>query len=327
MATDNQERLRAATTGHDVAKREPQSFPQMLIAYKDQIAAALPKHLNGDRMGRIALTCFRQNPDLQNCDPKSVFAAVVIGSQLGLEPGIMGQAYLIPYGRTCQFIPGWKGMQDLVNRSGRASTWTGAVYVGDQFEYEMGTSPYLTHKRGTGEKTADRLQYCYAIGRVKGAEWPVIEVWSKKEIEQHRDRFNKVGKKHYSFNNFEMYGRKVVLLQVIKYMPTSIEVATANSLNDAGEAGTQVIELKDAIDGTFMPVEDSQTDSGSDTSGSGGSGNAVDEDSCIASIKAAKSQKELDDAWDAVLKMYSDANKSVPLAVEAARNDRKEFLR
>jgi hypothetical protein len=45
-----------------------------------------------------------------------------------------------------------------------------------------------------------------------------------------------------------MYGRKVVLLQVLKYMPCSPELAAAMALNDAAEIGTQKIDLKDAIE-------------------------------------------------------------------------------
>ena len=99
----------------------PKDFPSMLKAFAPEIQRALPAHMNADRMTRIALTAFRQNPQLASCDPKSVFAAVIMSSQLGLEVGIQGQAYLVPYKGQCQFIAGWQGLVDLVSRSGRAS--------------------------------------------------------------------------------------------------------------------------------------------------------------------------------------------------------------
>lgn len=228
------------------------TFPAMLKAYKAEIARALPRHLDGDRMARIALTCFRQNPALGNCDPKSVFAAVVMAAQLGLEPGIGGQAYLIPYRDECQFVPGWQGLVDLVSRAGRASVWTGAVHEGDEFEYALGDSPHVTH-RPTGDDDS-KLTHVYAIGRIDGAKWPVIEVWTMAKVRKHRDRFNKVGKRHYSFGNEEMYGRKVALLQVLKYMPKSIELQTAVALQQAADTGHQSISTEDAIDGTWTPV-------------------------------------------------------------------------
>lgn len=231
------------------------NFPAMLNAYKNEIARALPKHLDGDRMARIALTCFRQAPALGRCDPKSVFAAVIMAAQLGLEPGIGGQAYLIPYGKECQFVPGWQGLTDLVSRAGRASVWTGAVFEGDEFEYALGDSPYVIH-RPAGDEDESKLTHVYAIGRIENAKWPVIEVWPIQKVIRHRDRYNKVGSRHYSFKHLEMYGRKVALLQVIKYMPKSVELQTAVALEYAAEKGVQKIDTKDAIDGTWAPVPD-----------------------------------------------------------------------
>ena len=62
--------------------KKPATFPQMLAAWKGEIAHALPQHLNADRMARIALTEFRKNPKLGDCEPQSVFAAVLMASQL-----------------------------------------------------------------------------------------------------------------------------------------------------------------------------------------------------------------------------------------------------
>jgi recombination protein RecT len=225
-------------------------FPVLLEKFKGEIARALPRHLSGDRMTRIALTAFRRNPALGKCDPRSVFAAIIQASQLGLEPDTLGRAYLIPYGQECQFVPGWKGLVELANRSGAASVWTGAVYEGDEFSWSLGDSPYVQH-RPCGEYEEDMLTHVYAIGRVKDSNWPVIEVWPIKRVLKHRDKFNKVGRRHYSFENIEMYARKVVLLQVLKYLPSSAELATATELSVAADMGHQGITVDDAIEGTW----------------------------------------------------------------------------
>lgn len=196
-------------------------------------------------MARIALTSFRKNPKLAACDPRSVFAAVIVAAQLGLEPGVAGQSYLIPYGRECQFVPGWQGLVDLASRSGRASVWTGAVYEGDEFDYSLGDSPFITHKPMVDEEEA-KLTHVYAVGRVNGSDWPVIEVWPLAKVVAHRDRYNKVGKGHYSFENLEMYARKVALLQVLKYMPKSVELQMAVSLDQEASTGSQRLTVEDA---------------------------------------------------------------------------------
>lgn len=228
----------------------------MLEKFKAEINRALPKHLSGDRMARIALTCFRSNPKLGQCDPRSVFAAVIMASQLGLEPGIGGSAFLIPYGRECQFVPGWQGLVDLASRAGRSSLWTGAVYAGDEFEYALGDSPYITHRPTALDESVDKLTHVYAVGRVTGSDWPVIEVWPIAKVRAHRDRYNKVGSRHYSHQNLEMYARKVALLQVLKYMPKSSELQTAIALDNAASTGHQRIEVADAIEATWTPIDE-----------------------------------------------------------------------
>lgn len=232
--------------------KQAQSFPQMLEAYKGEIEKALPRHMSGDRMVRVALTAFRQNSDLAKCDPKSIFAAIIISSQLGLEIGVLGHAYLVPYKTECTLIPGWRGLVDLVSRAGKASVWTGAVYEGDEFSYRLGDSPYLDHVPSGGDESYDKLTHVYAIGRVKGSDWPIVEVWSKDKVVKHRSRFNKVGDRHYSYKHFEAYARKVALMQVLKYVPLSVEVAQAYELDQAAEQGTQKLTIEGAtIDGNF----------------------------------------------------------------------------
>lgn len=232
------------------------TFKDMLHGYKDQIALALPKHLNPDRMVRIALTEFSKNPELGKCDPKSVFASIIIASQLGLEPGVMGHAYLIPYKGTCQLVPGWQGYVDLVSRAGRASVWTDAVRKGDKFFYRKGSSPVIEHEPNEDGDDSSEFTHVYAVGRIRQAEWPIIEVWSRAKVLKHLKTYNKVGQRHYALqgeNNLEMYGRKCALLQVIKYMPKSVELQTASGLDYSADAGQQRIEIDEAISGTFVP--------------------------------------------------------------------------
>ena len=150
----------------------------MLEKHKTEIAHALPRHMTPDRMTRIALTEFRKNPKLAECDPASVCAAVVQAAQLGLEPGILGQSFLVPYGKECQLVPGWMGLIDLVSRTGRASVWTGAVFDDDLFEYSRGDKPFIRHMDGPQSGVGDPIAV-YAVGRVNGAEWPIIDVWSR----------------------------------------------------------------------------------------------------------------------------------------------------
>jgi recombination protein RecT len=229
------------------------TFPAMLEAFLPEIKKALPRHLSADRMARIALTAFRMNPALGRCDPRSVFASVIQASQMGLEIGLMGHAYLVPYKDQCQFIPGWKGLVDLVNRAGQATVFTGVIFKDQKYAFKDGSSRELVIENETNLDDPEDITHAYAVGWVKGATMPIIELWRVEKIRKHRDRYNKVGKRHYSYENWEMYARKIPLLQVIKYMPVSSELAAAMALDAAAERGNQNLGINDAIEGSWVP--------------------------------------------------------------------------
>lgn len=231
---------------NQLALSTPSELTQYLQKAQSSIAMALPKHLNPDRMVRLAVTCWSTTPALRKCTPQSILGAIVVASQLGLEPGIAGQAYLIPYGNTCQLVPGWQGLTQLLNNTGKATVWTGAVFEGDEFDFQLGSSPRLIHRPGENSGEVEKLTHVYACGQVNGSQMPVIECWPIARVWKHRDKFNKVGDRHYSYNHPEMYARKVVLLQVLKYMPRSIEVNNAVVAANAVEGG-RTVKVEDGM--------------------------------------------------------------------------------
>jgi recombination protein RecT len=91
---------------NQVAVSPAKRLNDFMEQYKGQIALALPKHITADRMVRLTMTSFSQNAALQKCDMHSIFASVVIAAQLGLEIGVGGQGYLVPYKGKATFVPG-----------------------------------------------------------------------------------------------------------------------------------------------------------------------------------------------------------------------------
>ena len=82
-------------------------------------------------------------------------------------------------------------------------------------------------------------------------------------MKKHLTTYNKVGNRHYALsseNNFEMYARKVALLQVLKYMPASIELANAVDVTNAAESGKHAI-----LEGDFVRVHEEDPPVGDDT--------------------------------------------------------------
>lgn len=233
-----------------------QSFPSLLEKMKPQIALVLPKHITADRIARMALTAFKSNPELSKCNVQSILGSVLILAQMGLEVGIDGQAYLVPYnsktGKVCTPIVGWKGRNELMHRAGRAYVKDGAVYEGDKFEYSLHTG---ISKHEAGEDNGidpKKIKFFYAEGYLRDFEKPVaVEVWHIKRLLAHRDRYNKVGAAHYSYEHLEAYGRKVLFLQVAKRLPSSPELQKAVVLDDRETNHGQDIDLKNAADGSW----------------------------------------------------------------------------
>jgi recombination protein RecT len=244
--------LKAVATGEK--KQSPvAAFSNFMDKLKPQMALALPKHLTADRMTRLALTAFSTSEALQRCTTKSIAASIMTAGQLGLEPGVNGAGFLVPYGTTCTFVPGWKGLVDLVSRSGRGTVFTGVIFKDQEYTFIDGAKrDLIIHNETDLDDPAD-ITHAYAIGWVKDATMPIIELWRVSKIKKHRDKYNKQGTKHYSYRDWEMYARKVPLLQVIKYMPCSIEVANAVALSEAADRGRSAV-----IEGGFVVEEDVQ---------------------------------------------------------------------
>lgn len=234
------------------------SFPAMLKQYQSEISRALPRHLNPERMARIALTEFRKNPKLAECDPRSVFAAVVMASQLGLEPGLMGQCYLIPYKTECQLIPGYQGLLDLVRRSGKVRRIEAqVVYEQDHFIYRTGLTVTLEHEPLLdGERGEPRLAYAVAEFADGGHH---VEIMTRAQIEAIRDRssntqnakrWNK--KTPWDTDTDEMW-RKTVLRRLCKFLPKSVELATALQLEDSAANQGQKLTVREVVNGDWAP--------------------------------------------------------------------------
>ncbi len=100
MATNQTLKNQLANKAKNTEAASP-SPAQTIAAYLQkmgpEIEKALPSHMNADRMARIALTTIRTNPKLLECSVPSLLGAVMQAAQLGLEPGLIGHCYLVPF--------------------------------------------------------------------------------------------------------------------------------------------------------------------------------------------------------------------------------------
>ena len=211
-----------------VAEKKGKTIFDVIQAGAKQFATALPKHINSERFVRIAITTIRQNPKLAKCNQESLLGALMVSAQLGLEPGTLGQCYLIPFENKrmgtveCQFQIGYKGLIELLRRSGQLSDiYSYTVYENDDFNIEYGLSRTLTHKPNFDER--GEIKGFYAVAILKdGAK--AFEYMTKDEVVKHEEKYRKGSYKNDVWNkNFEEMAQKTVVKKLLKWLPVSVE--------------------------------------------------------------------------------------------------------
>lgn len=203
-----------------VAKKDKNIY-DIIKAGEQQFAAALPKHLNSERFTRVAITEIRKNPKLAGCKAESLLGSLMVMAQLGLEPGPLGQCYLIPYGLECQFQLSYKGMIELLRRTGQLSDiYAYTVFENDDFSIEYGLDRKLTHKPNFKD-SGEPIGY-YAVAILKdGAK--AFEFMTKEAVEAHMKRFSKTYNNGPWKTDFEAMAHKTVVKKLLKWLPVSVE--------------------------------------------------------------------------------------------------------
>jgi recombination protein RecT len=219
MARDLAQRTETAVAQQ---KQQP-TVAQMIHDMKHEIARALPRHMDPDRLARMALTVFRQNQKLQECKPESFIGALMTCSQLGLEPGPLGEAYFVPYGREVTFIPGYRGLIKLAWQSGQLrSIAAEIVRENDDFDFELGSERSLHHSYSLTDEDRGRPIGVYAAAEFKNggkAFW----VMSLAEIEAIRKQ-SKAANNGPWVTHWDAMARKTAIRQLVRYLPLSTEL-------------------------------------------------------------------------------------------------------
>ena len=220
------------------------TLQSLIEQMKPQIARALPKHMDPDRIARIALTLLKQTPALAQCTPDSFLGALMTASQLGLEPGPLGEAYLVPFGRVVTFIPGYRGLVKLAWQSGQLKNIDAhVVYAGDAFDYEYGLTPFLRHKPTRDARGDVTDVYAVATLQNGGSAFVVMSLEDVAAIRK-RSRASSSGP---WVTDWEAMAKKTAVKQLIRWLPLSTELHTLNMAAQLdGTARTTVSALHDA---------------------------------------------------------------------------------
>lgn len=263
--------LKSAVTGQTPAPKFSDLKPKEQIAHllkvkQGEIAKMLPKHLNAERLMKVAQIAATTTPALAKCDVPSLVGAIGQCAQMGLEPNtVLGHAYLVPFNvkrkdadgnerwvNSVQVIIGYKGLIDLARRSGQiVSIAAHEVCENDTFELVYGLDEKLNHTPAMGER--GEVVGFYAIAKLKDGGH-AFEFMSRRQVDEIMRASQSKGKYGPWKDHFTEMGRKTVIRRLAKYLPLSIEFQTAAALDGMAEGGKD--QHMDSIDGDFMIMPD-----------------------------------------------------------------------
>jgi recombination protein RecT len=263
--------LKAVATGADAPVRLADMKPKEQIAHllktkQGEIAKMLPKHLNAERLLKVAQIAATTTPALAKCDVASLVGAIGQCAQMGLEPNtVLGHAYLVPFNtkrkdangnerwvNSVQVIIGYKGLIDLARRSGQiVSIAAHEVCTNDKFELVYGLDEKLIHTPALGERGT--VLGFYSVAKLKDGGH-CFEFMSLMQVQEIMKATQSKGKYGPWQDHFTEMGRKTVIRRLAKYLPLSIEFQTAAALDGMAEGGKD--QHLDTLDGDFAIIPD-----------------------------------------------------------------------
>lgn len=174
----------------------------------DDLQRTMLRYLDAgkERIGNIidarsvvaAVQCFRNNPKLLECEPASLFTAIVQAGAYGwMCDGITGHAAVVPFRQgknpdgtwkpaKATLVPGYKGLMDLVRRTGQCEPTMESVHQGDEYVYR-GRFKEPHHVRSANPNRRQLpLIAAYVLGVFNSGMVKCFS-WTREECLAHRD--------------------------------------------------------------------------------------------------------------------------------------------
>ncbi len=238
--------LAQQTKGKELTQAKPaQTMGDLVKANWSRLSATLPKHMNADRFLQLAISTVNQTPELAICQPVEVLSCLMKCSTLGLEPDAvdgLGRAYIIPTkikGRqSCRFQIGYKGMLELMDRSGQIKSKNIiAIYEDDNIQLTLDENgvPHLhtAPVNFNAVHTPETLQFVFMHVEFLAGGYHNAYM-TKAEIEKIRKRSTAAmsGKSSPWDTDYEQMAKKTLIRREFKYMPISIDIQQAVAADD-----------------------------------------------------------------------------------------------
>lgn len=215
-----------------------------------EIGKAMPKHCSPDRMARVAMTALTRTPKLAECTQASFFKCLLELSQWGLEPDGR-RAHLIPFENRklgvveCTLILDWKGLAELVYRSGIVTKLhADVVHEGDLFDYSMGEVvkhvPWFIRRDAEKPEKQGEVFAAYAQASLTGG-LAKAEVLSQYAVEAIRKR-SRAGQSGPWVTDWNEMAKKTAFRRLSKWLPLSADIRDAMDRDDDRFEPIQVVK-------------------------------------------------------------------------------------
>lgn len=231
-----------------------QDFGNELKNREREIAAMLPTHIKIARFQACAISAIKQNPDLLNCTPRSLFTAVTKAAQDGLLPDGREGAILSyrtkqkdnTYLEIAQWQPMIYGLRKRARELDNMLILAQVVYANDKFVWHEGDDPHIEHLPPPLGANRGAMLGAYAIFKREDGLVLHREVMSREQIETVQSKSR--SPEGLMWKTFpEEAWRKTVARRGIKSVPVSEELENVARRDD------------EAFDFTAGPVIDHGT--------------------------------------------------------------------
>lgn len=235
MANNNRE-LSAQVSNANKGVSTPAAFERDIGLWfksnRKRIATAAGSAEVASQMVVALIQSASRNPKIMQCNFTSIQTALMNCASTGLFPGPLQECAIVPYKGTATWIPMFGGLCKLAYNSGHVrSISANVVYEADDFEWKLGSKPFLDHLPYLGnrkERGERKCAYCV----VETRHGMVIVVKSMDFIEGIRLR-SPAGKSKMSpwasgnADDYDAMAVKTVLRHALKTIPKSNRLAEA----------------------------------------------------------------------------------------------------
>lgn len=230
--------------GNELMNKQP-NFSTALTAELVSQKAALPTDFNVDRYVQNSVALMNGNDVLKDFAKANgisqIIQGLLRGAYLGLD-ALNAEVYLVPYGRTLNFMPSYKGMVKLAQKYSTReikTIYAKVVRMGDDFEEVIDHGePYINFKALPFNDA--EIIGVFAVCQYKDGGM-VYEVMSKGDVEACRKSSKAKNSPAWSSFWSEM-AKKTVLRRLCKNLSIDMDAKAAEAFDSGLEIETDVRE-------------------------------------------------------------------------------------